>query len=410
MALMSASASASANPGALDRSFGVGGRLTTPVASSDDVGGGLALQRSGRIVVAGVAAAEDGGLLVTRLFPDGTTDEDFGSDGFELVPIALTDDAATVALGRGGSIVVAGGAFTADGMDAVALAKFTSNGAPDSAFGVDGLSVVSKARTLLVNDVMVERSGRILVAACLNDRFTVLGFTGRGQPDATFGRGGRVTTSGPGGCANDLARDRRGRIVAAGTAASGEAFCVVRLLPDGRVDRAFGVRGRASIRFERGRQPAVAMAVSMGRRGTIVIGGGARRMEDGVMAVARLTSRGNPDRSFAGDGRRLLNVGAFSDVSDIAVQRNNKIVLTGAGWGGDHRGYDFAVARLSGNGRLDRSFARRGKVLTQISKGSDVPAAVAIQPNGRILVSGQSLPSPAVTTFSLARYQGDPAR
>jgi uncharacterized delta-60 repeat protein len=68
---------------------------------------------------------------------------------------------------------------------------------------------------------------------------------------------------------------------------------------------------------------------------------------------------------------------------------------------------DFAVARLTLNGSLDTSFSGDGKVGTSISNGDDIVNAVAIQPDGKIVVAGGSWWSfeggPSFE-FSLARY------
>jgi uncharacterized delta-60 repeat protein len=66
---------------------------------------------------------------------------------------------------------------------------------------------------------------------------------------------------------------------------------------------------------------------------------------------------------------------------------------------------DFIVARYTRDGRLDRRFSGDGLKTIDFHNGNDVAAAVAIQPNGRIVVAGEAETgaSTNVTEFALAR-------
>ena len=95
-------------------------------------------------------------------------------------------------------------------------------------------------------------------------------------------------------------------------------------------------------------------------------------------------------------------------MTTLAVAGNGKIVAAGqttAGGGGD-----FALARYNDNGSLDRSFGKRGKLLTDFgqtrSKSGDVAHAVAIQGNGEIVAAGESNQPGDRVDFALARYLG----
>ena len=54
-------------------------------------------------------------------------------------------------------------------------------------------------------------------------------------------------------------------------------------------------------------------------------------------------------------------------------------------------GNDFALARYLPNGTLDATFSGDGRVLTDFGSGSDDYAfALALQPDGKIVVAGYS--------------------
>jgi len=87
---------------------------------------------------------------------------------------------------------------------------------------------------------------------------------------------------------------------------------------------------------------------------------------------------------------------------DVAIQSDGKIVVVGQSQRDDNDLYDFALARFNSDGSLDQNFGTEGLVIT--TDGYD-GAAIAIQPDGKIVVAGSggslSLQSIKIT---LARY------
>src|SRR5262249_42495482 len=102
---------AMAAPGQLDPSFGTSGLVLTNFGRSE-AANGIAIQRDGKVVVAGVSdAGTDGAdFAVARYNPDGSLDTTFGPDhtGKVITPFGDFDAAAGVAIQRNGKIVVAG--------------------------------------------------------------------------------------------------------------------------------------------------------------------------------------------------------------------------------------------------------------------------------------------------------------
>ena len=135
-------------------------------------------------------------------------------------------------------------------------------------------------------------------------------------------------------------------------------------------------------------------------------------------------SAGSLDTSFGGDGVVTTAIGSGIDEGwATAVQPDGKIVVTGASHNGAN--YDFALARYNADGTLDTGFgtpvsynndgdvtARSGKVTTPIGSWDDVGLAVALQPDGKIVVAGdRRTPYEGwkldVADFALARYTSD---
>ncbi|MBS1630180.1 MAG: hypothetical protein JST27_09000, partial [Bacteroidetes bacterium] len=107
------------------------------------------------------------------------------------------------------------------------------------------------------------------------------------------------------------------------------------------------------------------------------------------LGVARFLNNGLPDSSFGGDGVVLTKVGMYSGgAQDIAALPDGKILVCGSGYTAGN--YDFVLARYQEDGSLDSSFGADGLLFTDMGDSYDVPKSMAIQPDGRILVAGQS--------------------
>jgi len=118
---------------------------------------------------------------------------------------------------------------------------------------------------------------------------------------------------------------------------------------------------------------------------------------------------GDLDGSFSGDGIALTGFGGESDGgAAVAVQVDRKIVIAGTTSSYDERGdsrSDIALARFDGDGSLDMSFSGDGKQITDFGAGTDsTAAAVAIQPDGKILVANMA-PGTYTCTASASGYR-----
>ena len=80
----------------------------------------------------------------------------------------------------------------------------------------------------------------------------------------------------------------------------------------------------------------------------------------------------------------------------VIVQADGKIVAAGK----QYRDFIFALARYMPNGKLDKSFGNKGKVLSYA--GMSVQA-LAEQPDGKIIAAGSGRNG----DIALARYFGD---
>ncbi len=120
---------------------------------------------------------------------------------------------------------------------------------------------------------------------------------------------------------------------------------------------------------------------------------------------------GDLDPTFGNGGKVLTPIGnaGGSAAYDLIFQQDGKIVVVGLSNSGTTStpNYDFALVRYNTDGTLDNSFGTGGKVTTDFGGTSDQAVAVALQPDGKIVVVGGSDSSSASTNFALARYNTD---
>jgi uncharacterized delta-60 repeat protein len=129
--------------------------------------------------------------------------------------------------------------------------------------------------------------------------------------------------------------------------------------------------------------------------------------------ITRLTAAGAPDITFGDNGHVTLawkNTTTAEQLDAVAIQPDGKIVVVGHGTAGYPGWY---VMRLHPDGRLDNSFDRDGKVTTAFGAktGNETANAVAVQPDGKILVAGRVSVYPNGSTwhydFAVARYNAN---
>ncbi len=212
-----------------------------------------------------------------------------------------------------------------------------------------------------------------------------------GDPDSTFSADGiTVTNINPGndyGLAMALQPD--GRIVAAGmtttTEAPSERVALVRYMPDGSLDSSFGNAGVTSTAIGTIRSQATAVAIQPDGR-IIIAGFASSGASSSVFMLARYQPDGSLDNAFGDNGILFDDLGPQNDrANGMVLQPDGRIVVTGQA-GGDH-----AVVRYNADGSRDNSFGIDGIRIMDIAGGVDVANAVVLQPDGYIVVAGHSV-------------------
>ncbi|MDZ4405030.1 LamG-like jellyroll fold domain-containing protein [Prosthecobacter sp.] len=394
--------------GALDATFSTDGIVTTAVGGAADVPYGVAEQSDGKIVAVGLSFnGSNNDFAVLRYLADGSLDGSFGTGGKVTTAIGGGDDTAVhVSLQNDGKIVVSGWSHNGSNND-YALVRYNANGTLDTSFNGTGkvtTPIGSSDDTGGRN--VIQSDGKIVVSGWSdsggNINFALVRYNSNGSLDTSFNGTGKVTTDFSGGqdVSNGVVVQNDGKILAAGTI-PGSPFGMARYNADGSLDASFGSGGKVTTTVSGGGQ---GNSVALQSDGKIVCAGynnpGNAALIDFV--VLRYNTDGSLDTSFDGDGKVITDVGGNTDEArKVMIQNNGKIVVAGGSLIGAN--YAFSLVRYHTSGSLDLSFGGTGMVTTAIGSGSDYGTTMGLQSDGKILVVGQSH-NGSNNDFALARY------
>jgi len=400
-----------ANAGDLDPSFGTGGRATIDVVNGD-FGFGAALAPDGKVLIGGdVDFPADRTSGLARLTPGGAPDATFGGGtAFATVnpTVAASDFTENVQLQPDGKILV-GGSF--DG--ATGILRYRTDGLPDTGFSGDGMVKDSFGHPQRAGGVLLLPNGKLLwfgrgdYPGGVYD-LDLARYNANGSLDATFGAGGLVSHSiRPG---TDLEQyhvavlQPDGKILIGGEierGANGLDWTVIRLHPDGSFDKSFDKDGRLATPFS-GNDFLYDMVVQPD--GKIVAVG--VRSGNSDIVLARYLPDGSLDPTFSGNGKHAISLGGTEIGRAIVLQPDGKIVVAGQtdAAGGDD---DMVVSRLESDGSLDPSFGVDGTRFVDFTGKDDEAHDLLLQPDGKLVATGWAV-VPGTVDFAAIRLEGDP--
>jgi uncharacterized delta-60 repeat protein len=287
---------------------------------------------------------------------------------------------------------------------AVLPASAAADGAPDPSFNQGRVATFAPLRFSAATGAAVDAQGRILIAAILDDgtmlrkRAAVLRLLPSGALDGTFGTGGIATIEPPppsaGTNAEAIAVDAAGRIVIAGEV-DDDVPAVMRLLPDGAPDPAFGSGGIVVARGAYNGAAAWWQSIAFDGSSIVVAGNAVNTPPYGTgldrqPVLARFSEAGVPDPSFASGGFMLLELPGITltDQQALAIDRSGRIVF-GASFATTTavpREVTQQVIRLAPSGALDTTFGSGGVVALGVLRGRGFH--VSVRASGAILVIG----------------------
>ncbi len=390
--------------GLLDNTFGSLGIATKNISGTGDRGYGMALQSDGKIIIVGETnanATENGGVgpqtgvfTTMRYNTNGSLDTSFGPNKNGIVQTSFSgagfiDGATGVAIQADGKIIVVGQTNiygNGGGVGYFGIIRYNPDGSPDTTFGTNGNGTVTKNFSGFIdgaNGVLIQPDGKILVAGGTNfgaagggsGNIVVLRYNSNGSLDDTFNGSGFTT--------------------------------LLHLSAIGDVDLAYAFALQADGKI-----------VVVGATNILNVAPGV-----GNIFILRYTANGILDNSFGAGKNGIVqtNISGLLDQGyGIVLQPNGSIVVVGAinlvaeASGGAGSG-SSVLLRYTSNGILDATFGSSGpgySILHLSATGQiDIGAAVALQPDGRIIIVGSTNyvnggvdPAPLVGNIFIARY------
>jgi uncharacterized delta-60 repeat protein len=412
--------------GTLDPTFGDGGIVAAEKRSPPTHASiyDIAIQPDGKIIAAGFGGQAESRFDPARPAPallryntDGTLDPGFGMAGTFVGPaiylykVAVQPDGKILALGASNII------------------RINANGTLDPTFGVAGIVELKLDPPARINCFALQADGGILLGGVrdhstsyldLHGEFILVRLNPNGSQDLSFGQGaGQVVTpiyKYASIQALSVAGD--GAILAVGVAAAPDAmvsnnFAIARYHANGVLDGSFGGGGIATapVRIE----GVGVNAIAVQGNGSIVVAGGVGYLGEEHyqhhFAMARFLASGVLDTSFGSAGTVETPFDPLVDAAlGVAIQSNGKIVTVAGN--GYYVGNGLIVARYDKAGSPDPDFGVGGKVSVAINSSGSA-RALAIQPDGRIVVAGAAFNAVVDhprSEFALARIFGDPVQ
>lgn len=366
----------------------------------------------------------------------GSLDKTFGVSSQDGTPTGVVwtslgegnEFAEDLAIDTDGAVTVVGNRFNGENSDVV-IVRYNPDGGLDSSFGT-AMEGAIPAGTLNISlgeghdfasAVAIQADGKIVVVGYHDEGKSTDMFALRlnqdGSLDQSFGTSDDGTEIGVVnisiGDGDDVARDVAiqpdGKIVIVGDSVSVDGstqLTVVRLRADGSIDEGFGqaeninLNGFALTKLGPGDE--VAEAVALDAEGNIIVAG-SHVAADGAsnILVARYTASGVPDVTFGASSEEGISAGFVSislgegdDIArDVEIQPDGKIVLVGESTvSNDHS--NAVIVRLNSDGTPDEAFggeengAPKGFVMSTLGSGSAYSTAVALRSSGHIVVAG----------------------
>lgn len=412
--------------GSLDLSFGSQGKVSLadlPPAQA------VVVQSDGRIVVLA-------DMWLARFMPDGAPDPGFGTDGRVAVVFtgALGEEANWLAIQPDDKLIVVGRARTGTRYDMAAI-RHNSDGTLDTGFGVAGLTTVNPYLSVrpedgtvlnhVANRAMIAPDGTIYIAGVAGWRdltgdnhvnFAVARLLADGNIDASFGGDGSaapITNGSDVAYAMGLQSD--GKLVVAGAADNSMGLGLARFRSNGQLDTDnprvvgnFGRDGAGVVFMDEAPQGG------LGRASDLVVLDDDRFITAGVVSVPHATLgfvaqielvEFDVDGVVGATGQFTMTpVGPDNDVAHQLLRMPDGRMLLAAQVSSSGTVADFGVLRYNPDRTLDSTFGGNGIVTVDFHGASDGASALAVAPDGGIIVVGAARNGSSVS-FAMARIQ-----
>lgn len=384
----------------IDTTFGQGnGYVTASYANGIQINS-ISLQQDTKIIACGYTQNPNNQFVIMRYNDDGTPDTNFGTTGITTTQIGSTTSRAEIlcsTIQADGKIVVAGYYYDTNILTQIVIARYNTDGALDTNFGTLGTITTLIGTGCSAKSMVIDAAGNIVVTgnAVINGspQIAIARYTTDGRFDTNFGNNGIVTTAiGVRACANAVSIDSSNNIVIAGCASDGSTsntFMLAKYSSTGVLDTSFANEGIALTTIGN-----VSEINSMGidSNGKIVVCGYSNSGSD-VATIARYKNTGTLDTDFnsSGDTPGIITCkyGNRARVNALALDDSDNIIIAGC-FNTDKNNY--FVSKYIASGNIDNTFGNLG-VITGATANGAIANAIAMQIDRKILAAGYEFDS-----------------
>jgi uncharacterized delta-60 repeat protein len=351
--------------GSVDTAFADGGTRLERLGAGDAEAHGVAVTADGKILVGGFAVSDVSRFGIARFNADGSLDTTYGGGG-AITTIGGGAAAYAMAVQPDGKVLL-GGWTLSGGRKVFALARYLADTPQlDTSFGTNGVVIddVDAAAIQQVNAIAVQADGKIVAAGDDGSAIVFRRYGATGALDTAFGASGLAVFSGMKG-GRELAIQADGTILAVGDLTAGAGFGVIRITSAGALDTTFGVNGIA----QQGAGSSVrGNALKVQSDGKIVAAGTGATGQAAV-AVARFNADGSNDTGFGNSGVAVHQFTLSGDEGNaLVILGSGDLVVAGAG----NEPADCACSGSSAKNELVAAFTALGAVDTAFSGGGSM--------------------------------------
>jgi uncharacterized delta-60 repeat protein len=353
------------NPdGTFDTTFNGTGKFFRNLSTGNDVAVDINLQADGKIVIAGHTNAETSDatdLLLMRFNTDGTLDTSFDTDGmvFTSTPGDARDIAAALEILPDGKMILLGSTRPNQSPypQLLLFAKYNPNGSLDTGFGTGGLKTHSYGDMVYPTPtaMLVQPDGKI--AACVNLWFTevstLMRFLPDGSIDTAFGVNGQTAFGDSGSYVYDVVQQPDQKYLVVGL--TNLDLLAARVDRNGVLDPSFGNNGISTVVVP-GAGTEYAWNADLQRDGKLlVVGDFSLSLFDYDSILLRFEAFNNAPFDYDGDSKADVSVFRPSE-GNWYVQNSDAGNVTGLHFG--LSGDLVAPGDFDGDGKTDISVFR----------------------------------------------------
>jgi uncharacterized delta-60 repeat protein len=289
----------------------------------------------------------------------------------------------------------------------LALARYNANGTLDTTFGTNGKVITAG---LVASAMAVDGSGRIVVA----DSGHLARYTPNGALDTSFGTGGVIITniSSNIGSVVGVVLQPDGKIVLAGSprdpATSTYQFMTARFNANGTADPTFGSSGVVTTHL--GSSDVIGGVTIQGDGKIVVSGAEGQSTSPFALYLLRYNADGSLDANFRTGGTVAVPSpdGQVIHPEGVAVQADGKIIAGGFFQDAARQHMNLAALRVNPDGSVDTGYGNGGWATGQFGNNGAEDRAMALEPDGRLLLAGYAQPNypNGGTEVALVRFLG----